>query len=651
MKIPTNNRWTQFNKGDVFGVLNTTRNVTLDRSGAIKLGKKMVVHGSDVTGDGGDVDFEQVHKIVNFKGKTYAVTDDHVFNGEFDGSFFADTASDDLDVQTGAVACYGRLYVVDGSTVDYYDGTTWTSGVITGLDTTTGNIHAMEVFDSLATYKLAIADKNSVRTYDSSHVANGTVLTLPDQYVITSLVYRSGYLYVGTKTDDSNEAKVFIWDGATANANYSVPMSASWVFSMIPYKNTVAGITNEGELFSISGTSRIFLGALPIYYEQNKRWYSANASSTPVVLSGGMSSLGDNIYINVEADLSGNSFLQSMIDGLWCYDPEVGLYHYASPTTDPVVSDNSLSLSSNELTTSADHKLMTGDPVTFNLLSGISGISNKKIYYAIVTGSDTLSLAGNRYDADQGNVITITGTPSTDTIYYAQNADTGCLLGSNGGAVATINHRISGSLEIFLSDLVFGSEPVNTSNTSESVILAGCDSWNIGWFATQKIFSQDISKSWDKVTIFFKGALLSNEKIIVKYRTEERVGMPTENVNITWSDADTFTTTDPNAANNLQKEDEVIFLAGSGQGRTAHITSVSVAGGTTTVNIDESIGTTSATGTVTFTNYKKAQEIISTSPNQTKGYERIKIEGNSPWVQIKVEMRGYGIEVYNLDVT
>lgn len=651
MRYPQNNQWVQLNQGNIVGSLNETHNCNLDGAGTIKLSNKCAVIASDVTADGGDVDFEQVFSIDMFNGDIFVTTDDHVFDGDLDGPFLTDSGSNALSTTASAVVCYDKLYVVDGTEIDSTsNGSSWSSGVITGLNSGAvgGVAHPLCVFDSLPTYKLAVGDVNTVRTYNSSNSANPTVLTLPNQYIVTSLAYRSGYLYVGTKTDEGDQARVFIWDGNTANANYSVPVGASWVFALVPYKSTVAGITNSGELFAVSGSDKVTLGGLPLYYSENRRWFQTVASPASVVQHKGMAVIGERIFFSIEGDIANSLFLPGMKDGLWCYDPQVGVYHYASPTTDPIVVDGGLSLASNQLTTAATHNLVTGDAVEFSSVSGLSGVSTNTVYYAIVTGTTTLKLAGNRYDADQGNAITITGTPgASDKLVYAQNADKGCLLDGSNGAVASPNHRVN-VIPTLTTDIVYGAEPYNTSDTRESTLQTFVDAYNVGWFSTQRIYASPNENAFNAVSLFVNGAMLSNEKVVLKYMIEDRPAMPTKDISITWSDSTTFATTDPNARNNLQKGDEVVFLRGSGQGQTAHITNVDVSVNTTTVTVDESIGTAAATGKVYFTGFKKLG--TGTSSRLDNGKIRFGLNHPAPWIQLKVEMRGFNIEIVGFEL-
>jgi hypothetical protein len=664
MRIPSNNRWIQLNNGDIQGALYETHNMNFDRGGVAQLSQKSYAFMNDIVADGGDVDFKQVMSVVGHdSGDITVVTSGKTFSGDLDCTFLTnlDTAPE-LSALTDSVVVFGaynsnRLYVVDGSTMKYHtkgSPGSWTSTGITDFSTAAGDKHPMCSFDSLPTYKLAVGDKNTVRIFDNAGASTNedttNKLTLPPQYNVTSLAYRSGYLYVGTKTDEGQEARVFIWNGSGTNAQSAVPVGTGWILSLVPYKNTVAGITDAGEIFAVSGTSKVTLGGLPVYFAEAKRWDAVVAATNGNVLSQGMTVIGDRIYVNIEAEVSTNDFYYPQASGIWCYDPQIGVYHYTTSTTDVVVTDNSLSRSGNELTTSANHGLVTGDPIYFLGISSLTGVTQDVVYYAIVVDANTISVAGNRYDADQGNALTLGGTPdSSDNLTYVTNTDHGSLTDSLPGAIAATGHRTTAK-EIFETDILYGSEPYNLANTVEQTCQGMVDSWNVGWFTTQKIYTNNITQNWHEVYLLINKALLSNEQIIVKYRAEDKASIPTKEVTGTWSSTTQLSTTDQKVGNQVAVGDEIMITRGQGQGRLAHITAVSVASDTTTITIDETLGSVTNTALqFMVTGFKKALAVTGT--REQNNIVRAPLNVKSSWIQIKVELRGFGIEVAGIELT
>lgn len=640
MKIPSNNQWTQLNDGDIFGVLHETQNINFDRQGTAKLAKKTAA----VYDSGEDADFGLLMATAYFSGDYYFVTDEKVFSGDFQGGGISEVAGGPtVSVRGDAVVYDSKLYVTIDDQLTKWAALSWT---VTGLYALTSGVpHPMCIFDSNPTYKLAIGNGSTVAVLNTS-LSAGQALTLPDQARVTSLAYRNGFLYVGTRDLKGGEASLYIWNGDSGNANYSIPVGASYIYAVVPYRGTVALITNEGELLAVEGTGVRRLGALPIFYKQGARWEEFSASNGKVNKNG-MTVIGDNIYINVNGKVDVGA-VDGMKSGIWCYDPAVGLYHMASFSTDKVVSDSGVTQSSSVLTTSAAHNLKLGDAVTFSSVSGITGISDDVIYYAIPVTTTTLKIAGSLANAFAGENMTLSGTATTDTIHYAPNTDYGDLAQTESGAIS-VTHYIEPQWNFYNSELYFGYNAGNNSGTDTDCLGMLMDSWNVGSITTQSIFAKNVTEVWSQWVLFLKGILGSTEKLIIKYRSENRQSFPSKQVSVTWTDSDTFTCTDNAVYNLIEADDEVVFYDGYGQGRTAHVTSVSFASGTATVNIDESIGNATDTATVIFSGFKKIQEFDYTRENPS--FVAADLGGRKDTlIQLKVEMRGYEPEILVTDL-
>lgn len=143
-----------------------------------------------------------------------------------------------------------------------------------------------------------------------------------------------------------------------------------------------------------------------------------------------------------------------------------------------------------------------------------------------------------------------------------------------------------------------------------------------GSFVTSKIFSPNIQDTWQKLTARFRRFLSSNDKIVVKYRTEE--DEPTEGA-ITWASTTTFTS----AVTGYAVGDEVEIIRGVGSGRCAHITDITG----TTYTLDETItGATTQTATARFQKWKK----IASYNAQTDEWWPFPLSVSSVWIQFKV---------------
>jgi hypothetical protein len=174
------------------------------------------------------------------------------------------------------------------------------------------------------------------------------------------------------------------------------------------------------------------------------------------------------------------------------------------------------------------------------------------------------------------------------------------------------------------SDATNTKEVIETDNTDDDI-------QKYGYIVTPKIYSDTIEDAWQVLVVQHKKLLNSSDKIIVKYRVNDEASAE---ATITWVDTDTFTSTAADFAN-YSAGDEIEVIQGEGGGKTAHISSISEAGGTYTVNLDDTFtGVTTNTAKVRM---QKWQKSIETS-DQTVLHSKFPITdlGASPWVQIKL---------------
>jgi len=639
MKIPQNHRWTQTNDGNIHGVLHETHNMNFDRAGdAILSRKSLALVDSSTSG------LSDIMAIVYFDGDYILITDDKVFRGDLSAPNFTQVSSSPtLGTVSDGIACFSRLYVSDTTALAYMAaGGAWTTGI--GSLTSTYP-HPLAVFDFLPDYKLAVGDGYQVRCYDSSGNAYATVLALPQNYIATSLAYRNGFLFVATKEINGGEAAVFMWNGDGTDAQYKVDVGAAWIYSIAPYRGSVACVTNEGELLLINGASVQHLAAFPVYYAAGAQWDTNNATRGKVYQRG-MTVLGDLIYININGSVD-NGEVPQMKTGIWCFDPAVGLYHHASPTTDLLVRDSGFTVSSSTITTSATHNLERGDAVTFSSVSGITGISNNTIYYAIPQASNTFSLAACLEDTIEGLPMTISGTRTTDILNYGPNTDYGQMNGNASGAIVVSNY-LDAPDKLFASNIIFSSEVETPGGTSRNVLCVLTQRYNRGCLSTQRIYTNNINETWKSVYTYVSGLLGPTEKGVVKSLSEDRVSTPTRPIAGTWATTTTIVTTDFYPRNITQVGDEVQILDGYGQGKTAHVTAIETSATTTSLTLDEAIGTV---GSCTFrlTGFTKIGEIAYGRPHED--WHRSTIDTKKSWVQVKVELRGYEPSVPMLELT
>lgn len=643
MKIPSDNQWTQLNSGDIFGVLHESENISLAKRGKITLSRKAINRYNS------DDDAGVVHTLaIAFYDDQYlALTSGNAYQYDFGSGSVTELSPANIATNSDMQVIYGRAYMTQNTNITYFNGSSFTTSVYT----LTGSVpHPMAVFDSQTTYKLAVGDGNLVHLLDNASTANdsGTDLTLPAQYQVTTLAYRNGYLYVGTRHLNGGEAKIFVWDGATANANYEIPVGASWIYSLIPYKETVAGINNRGILFGISGNTAVELGQLPVAQFADANWQDDGTDTyMGKVLHRGMVTDKDNIYINVNGAVD-SGFIPEMKSGIWVYYPNQGLVHRFYHSVDDTVIDSTITMTSNTITTTSAHGLKTGDPIIFTNVGSLTGISANTIYYVSVESTTTFKIARSRKAVKNSDTMTLGGSGTSASLRYTPNTDWGGGYAGNQGAISLTNPS-EPTFELYKSNVIWGASFNDLSGTAFYALLGLTDSWNIGRFTTQRIYTANISQTWKNLFGYIDGCLLDNEKIKVKVKSYGH-GYPTPVITGAWNGTSAINSTDSVVAD-IKDGDELSLIDGVGRGYTVHVvgTPTVSGGGTWTINVDEAIGTDSSAVTFYADNFK----LIHTANNSRESEELINagpVEKKSGWIQLKVELRGFEIEVSLLDL-
>lgn len=641
MKIPSNRNWTQLNQGEDTGVLYDTHNISLDTRGQLKLARRPVAVASSQT----TADFGHPVAVVYFDNNYFIVTEEDVFIGGLLGSLFTRETdfTPNVTQNSDAIVFNGRLVVTLNNNIADFDGDTndrYTLGALTASVP-----HPMTIFDSNPTYKLAIGNGNQVKTYDTSYNANPTILTLPPQFTVTSLKYRNGFLYVGTKTTDGSEARIFIWNGSGTSAQYECPVGCEWVYSMVEYGPSVAAVVSSGQLIQVSGSQFIEIAAFPVYYQPHLRWQGT--SSRPKVVKNGMRTIGDTIYINIEGLLD-EGFLESMRSGLWAFSPTNGLYHYANISTDQLVNDNTLTVSNDIITTSAAHNLKTGDAVELLTVSGLSGVSIDFVYYVTVVATNQIKLSHSRAALVKEEYVPITGTPTTsDILVYFPNTDAGWRFSRSGAiAATTVNESTRPSLS---SEILWCGRAENAAGTTVFALNAFHDSNTVGSFTTTRIYTDQIQDVWKDLYAFIDGLVTDNDKLTIKMQTKT----PKYHLSYsgTWASSTVINTASAHSATaDIAVGDEIVFMTGVAQGRTANITAVSRSSGTTSLTLSQALGTTGQAATFYTTNVREVGR-YGVGHKKNEFLETAIIGNNkSPWIKIKVVLEGTDMTVNMLEL-
>jgi hypothetical protein len=650
------------NDSDLGGSIWNTQNMTFDKRGAVTLAPRVVaIYTAD-----DDAQYGDTLAIVGYGSAHVVLTTDGIFEASISNLSISQNA--DLNVpSTGelghwsdAVQWQNRIYVSKDDDVAWWAGGDWTN---LGLSLTADVPHPLCVFESFAGGYLAIANGNTVNLRTTAH-ADVATLTIPADFEITSMRYRQTNLYIGTKHLNGGEAKLFIWNGSGSAAQQGYGVGSDWIFSLADYDSSICLVTNAGQLLRFNGGGFSELANFPVYYSEFL-WQqgSSGLEIGGKVFNRGMIADGSNLYIVIDGSVVSKSanvypsgFLENQPSGVWCYDPSVGLYPRHLTTTDKyrTVNVSAVDTSTYALTLASAIDAETGDPIHIAGVGSLTGISLDNTYFAIKDSPTTIRLAYTPADAFGDFPIEIGGTVGGASVYVLPNNKIGDLTDVRQGAISTI-YTGDQPPEFLRSNIIWGTRATAVGSTTAldalNILSLGR---NVGSLTTGRIYGESLKETWQRLIQEVRNLNFDTDSLVIKYRTTERFGLPTVETAGTWiSPTSFFANGASTALNQPQEGDEVVILSGAGAGRTAHLTAApdhqddpDFPYGRWIVSLDESIPNASSGETMTFhiTNFKKA-EIVTNQMDLEPSEVSIGTDNTGPWVQFKLEPRGFGIEV------
>ena len=662
-------RHQQLNKGDLSGTIFASKNINLDEEGYIKLAD--ATFAQYTTDD--DTNFDTVDAMFPMDGSIY-LNSNEVFSGELDGGPLSQHAEDTGVPTPGVeedVIYFNGVEVISDGTSIYYQGTSgvWTAVSMSGFTTSVPT--AMCTWG--AENSLAIGNSNKIKFVNTSWAVNGTVMTLPNEYQVSSLASNGSQLYIATRSKSGGEAMIFVANGIAASADSMYSCGTFELASIKTFKSSIVGITSLGQLVQFTGGGFSELASLPVY-ASSKEWADA-LNDYSRVSNRAMTVDGDLVYVNLDSTLYGGRTLPYFPSGVWCYDDtNKSLYHKHSLTYSRVLALSGAVVTPNAITNeftsgSSIATCMTGMPVIY--VSGtakIPELNERTAYYLIKISSSVFKLATSYTNALAGTAIDISGVGDAGQDFYIfRTNDYGWTTPyNNRGAIAILNSTtfrdyIAG--RICMTGELFSKQNSTTTRT----VFCGVSPYipNRGYFITPKLESQNIEDTFQKLYIKHK-PLKTDEKIIVKYKSKDIDGFPfdsrenpdgTLNWRGIWTDTDTFTTVVD--LSEIVAGDEIEIISGVGAGHIAHVSSISVNAGTYTVNLSEAFPFAVANDVFYFSvdKWTLLETIDSTNPTNEDGYLEIGISDkdglpvNSRFIQFKVEMRGVGVTISELQVS
>lgn len=667
-KIPNSTKkFSITNQSDTTGNIWYTKNVDFNEEGIIKLSSRAVQVISDSSLDiVYDIDFNIASSIGRYgTGSTfYIASNEEPFKATLSQTSF--TAIQDVDSGVPSLTSVSRgkwwqnRWYVTTATKLYYktiSGGAWTD---TSMSLTSGVVHPIEVFRS-KTY-MAVGNGNTVILINTSHSTQVT-LTLPSDYEVVNMSYSGSKLGIITKLSatavgQNQDAFFYVWDGSSGNANTGYPVNINEIVSITPYKGSWVILSKTGQLLYFNGGGFEEIACFP-FFPKDRIWDSSTTRGDIMLTD------GDLIYINIDGVLNTNGIKQesnilNMPGGIWCYDPDVGLYHKWSPSISQL---NSISVDQANVNTTTDLLTITsgtipvtGSPIklVFSTSSPIGGLNAGQIYYVIKVSGTTFRLANSKTNAIDNQYIDLTSTGASVNYFLTlvvKDYGQSYLLGT--GAIATTDTK-----NIIYDGLVFsmrGSNSVGTFTNYFGVLVSEFD--NIGYFVTPRLESEDIEDNYQKLFIKYR-PLKTNDTITIKYKDESVVGIPVstpqKGQSCTWTSNTVMTFTGDLSEvetylTNSTKACEVEIISGAGAGQMSQISTITENAGTYTITLVDEIEGVSASDTcnIKIENWKVLDTI---TVNDTKGYKEIPIANTGKFTKIKTIMKGTEIAIEELQV-
>lgn len=659
--LPNQNKvWNQANTSDLFGNVHITKNITFDTQGYLRLSSSPR-SAMDESVDG---DFDNPAVILFNEDYDYFVeTWDSAFQADTEILAFRPTQITTAGVPTGdtqadAIWFGGLMPVSQDTDLDYYSpaANTWTD---TNVTLTNSGQHQLVNFISLSA--LAVADVNTVKLYVTPLTATPsliTTLTIGADFEITGMCYFNQNLYIATQNVYGGHAFMYVWNGLGTAAQQVYEVDSNMIFSICAHQNAIYLTTGNGSLLVFNGGGFSLAAAWPIFYTDQALTDENNIGMYKNV----MKSNGNLLYILFQNSENDAARLLDQPDGVWCYDSTLEmLYHRYSVSNALVIPETiataSVNTTTNQITVAAAP--VTGTEVYYRDASStpIPDLISDTKYFVIKVDATHIQLASTLALANAGTAIDLTGTGNnSQRLVFFPNTDYGQYFADRTFSLYVIERPVADRQ--YGTDLLWGAEVIRRDSTGNYGTL-GTVSDGVearGYFITPKIFSQDVTDTFNLVTLKFSPFTSELDKIIIKYRTVDDMRQyvnltadPGAGWNITWTSSTTFTTTQAEWAD-AEVGNEIEVLVGAAGGLLAHITAISNVGGTYTVTIDETYANyvTGDIGKAVFRNWIKWQTIEAGDSNALQYFLSTQLGVEGKFIQLKVELRGVGIRIEEL---
>jgi hypothetical protein len=658
INIPLDNQkdFNQANQSDLFGNISVTKNITFDTEGYLRLSNSP----REAMDETIDADFDNPAVILFSSNYGYFVeTWDSPFEVNEQILYVRPTQIAGVplgDIQSDAVWFGGLMPVSQDTDVDYYDpvANAWTD---TNITLTNAGQHQEVNFVSLTA--LAIADVNTVKLYESPLSLTPTLrttLVIGTDFRITSMCYFNQNLYIGTQHIYGGHAYLIVWNGLGTAAQQFYEVDSNMMFSLCVYQDSVVMLTGNGSLLQFNGGGFNLLAGFPIFYTDQALTDETNVNMYKNI----MKANGNLLYILFTNQENDAVRLLSQPDGIWCYDPNIGLYHRYSLSNSLVQPDTiataSVNTTTNQITVARNY--VTGTEVYYNDEAGatIPELKDNVKYFVIRIDATHIQLATTLANANAGTPIDLTGTGNnSQKLVFFPNIDYGQYFTNRTFSLNVIERPVANRQ--YGTELIYGAGVL--SRTMADLETLGTVSTGVesrGYFITPKIFSTDVTDMYNKISLKFSPYTSELDKIIIKYRNYDDMrqyvnvsGGITGGWDITWTSINTFTTTEPLWTTAIVG-DEVEVLQGAGAGLLAHITAISLVGTTYTITLDDNYDNyvTTDVGKAVFRNWIKWKTISYGDSNALQYFISDQLGKKGKFLQMKIELRGIQTRIEEL---
>lgn len=332
--------WVQQNKGDLYPVLYSTRNINLEKRGYIGLSRRMsyIKKDTGLSGISPAIIGNSAQSQYKFISGTKI----------FDVNYGFTTVAEDTNATTaGFIGHHSDLIVYNGrvwytptnggsSSIYIYYRSTSSTGAYSTLapSLTLLDPHPMAVFTNKNL--LCVAQANVIATINTSDTINSTALTLPAEYSILGMQYLNNKMYIATIKGTENKAMMFEWDGATAISSTGYEVGAKSILAMCVYQESIVILTSRGELLRFGGGGFTQIATLPFFQNKDYSWYFNNSYTFNVqAFKNAMVVEDEYLYINLQNTLIYNNALTlkpEFLNGIYQYHKDFGLVHKFSPS-------------------------------------------------------------------------------------------------------------------------------------------------------------------------------------------------------------------------------------------------------------------------------------------------------------------------------